>query len=475
MHRSAEPIAAKRWRYPDTRFLRPYRRIRSTWLDAGKALKAACVAHPLRVVNSIFIAGVVAGVAGRWTAPRSHAAAHAASPMHDRAQAQPEPPVRVAILVPLSGANRDLGLSHLRGVVAGLERVRRCAFDSIPLEECFEIEVTDTAAFRDSRALAREFRRIQSRAQVVFGPATSEDASALLVEGDAKLRIPTILTLAATPDVERHSQFGSELLQLSVNAGGYARQLLRYLDACSKDPCHSLVCVYQDDVFGRSCRDSLSHVCESEGIPFSRVAIPAAPGIESCSERDPTIGDTLASADLASHDVCVLAAFGATLDLALAQMSELPRPRTIATTGRVPLESVRKDEYEGLLLMYSYPPEGGFYDRHFTFESIARSVTDDVDDALADAGFASVVSWAVPNTVGAEAHDAALLWFDLHYGAALDPDVRAGLVDQLATDVKVERECRDSCEANELPRVRGSLLVYQVTRRRLVLAERRSP
>ncbi|HEY4250353.1 MAG TPA: penicillin-binding protein activator [Roseomonas sp.] len=169
-------------------------------------------------------------------------------------QAQPEPPrTRVALLLPLSGAQAPLGRAMQQAAELALFENGNPSVDFV---------VQDT---RSSTGGAAEAARsaIGGGARIIVGPLTASEASAVSVPARAA-RIPV---LAFTNDA---AQAGPGLWTLGVTP---AQQVRRVVGAAASAGVRRIGLGAPDDAFGRALARSLREVANELSLPPPTIAL----------------------------------------------------------------------------------------------------------------------------------------------------------------------------------------------------------
>lgn len=325
-------------------------------------------------------------------------------------------PIKVTIMGETSGEIKSFGLSQVMGVVGGLLHVTGEVLDEEPdtWERYFTVSVIDTAPFEhDMDGLTRAFVNAQATSDVVFGPVRSSQAVELLINRNIQLRVPTILTTAATPRVRQHPMYGTNLFQVSPNIDVYSEQVVSYIASFMENRPKKIVCIYQDDEYGQSgnravLKYAAEHNIPTDSVVFSRqqANVPAEVHYEQLSTIIRGAASTWAGQE--KEVVAIIISFGEDFRTTVKKLrSEYPNLR-LATTTSVERDYVLSGDFDGVLVPYSfYPQQYSVYTlAFFKYMNQVRAY----DDKL----FPSTQrpdKWPIINTIHAEVHDATVYWF----------------------------------------------------------------
>jgi hypothetical protein len=332
----------------------------------------------------------------------------------------PQLPLKVAVFGELSGRYKEFGLGQFRGVRSGLlhvlVEVLHRTQDDLPLY--FDVRVFDTGSptggfTQDRSRLAKDFKEAQSTCSVVFGPDSSEMARDLLIDRGLALNVPTILTLAGSPKLRDHKQYGELLWQLSANVDAYSGQMIRYCAEFLIPKPDRIVCLYRDDEYGTSSYKALGDHAAEHGISFEGNVLPAQAVGESNSEyrarlvgKLPALLQTNGSG--VSNQVCFIIEVGDQLQWLMQTIRGLRPHFQLATITSVERNLLNTGDFDDALLIYSYVP-GSVSVQTLQFHRFCRVA--ELDAAACLGPSMTPEHWDRPNTIDAEAHDAAVYWF----------------------------------------------------------------
>jgi ABC-type branched-subunit amino acid transport system substrate-binding protein len=329
-------------------------------------------------------------------------------------------PVKISVLGPLSGRDAGFGLSQLRGVVSGLmhitsEYLHRSSDD---WKDYFSIDAIDTNSESTDKAekvqhLVAAFHKAQQNSDVVFGPSTSQEAVDVLMTFKEEVKVPTIITTAATPKIREHSQYGKLLLQLSPNIDTYAKQYMNYLGEFLQPKPKKIVVVVKEDEYGRTSEIAFRKYAGQYNVsveavrypPFSlNEGTPSKYSLKILQMNKGVLDQMVATPD---DFMVIVADTGEMLgQMVLAIKQQFPSVR-LGTLSSPDEEQISTGLYEGMYLIYSFAPVQFSLDT-LSFYQNAQNVVPFESDILPEN--IHVTAWPKLETVDAEVHDATVYW-----------------------------------------------------------------
>lgn len=443
-------------------------------------LKDARDNHPIAILGSVFVSGfamalgiavfvipdfqarVQAVFARFWTTP-----AATSSPTERPGFASLGRPLRISVMGPLSAPNAGFGLRHLRGVLGGLLHALD-AGSTIAVDDWqrhFEIDAVDTALpgmnADDRRTRLRQlFDKAQNSSDVVFGPVFSQDAVDVLLDRAVELKAPTILTIAATPRVRTHPQYGKLLFQLSNNIEGYARQYMEYVGSFMAPKPGLVLVLFRSDEYGRSSHQALvkyglQHNLRMDGLEYPDFdrRVPLRDYIADVERR---IQARLKEIRAATPDALVLIAdLGETLDAIVPVIRRNAPGVQLGTLTSLAREQLAAGGFDEMYLIYSYAPTL-FSNSTLGFLKFQRYAQVSIGRLLP-----APVVWEEVDTADAEVHDATIYYL-LTFVFPRYREFNADVLNRLyATDFVIRGQGRELGNA-------GNLFLFQVRAKTIV-------
>ena len=401
-------------------------------VNFGTKLKDTATANPLIVLIAVFVSGVVS-TSGfyEWAKPwrldkdyrqleQTEQQTEAKMPVLLPAKLpHVKAPIKVAVLGPLSGSDADFGLAQLRGVVSAAMHATVEYFQH-PAEEWqkffsirpINIDFANSGSHRNDQVV-RAFEEAESDDNVVFGPVSSQDAVELLVNRKEDVKVPTIVTVAATPKIHENIQYGKLLLQLSPNIDAYANQYARYIGQFLQPRPKHVLLFARDDEYGRSSAIALTTYLAGYNVELtSKYYVPSyADDLTDAKYAKATLDANSSSLDGARQipdDWLIMIADTNTMlrELVKGIRTMIPHIR-MGTLSSPDVEEVSTGAYEGMYLIYSFAPVQFSLDT-LAFYQYARSAEPFMDELLE--GELKPQHWPRLETVDAEVHDAAMFW-----------------------------------------------------------------
>ena len=275
--------------------------------------------------------------------------------------------------------------------------------------------------------LAKTFRDAQDSYDVVFGPTSSQQAIEILINRKEKVRVPTIITTAATTRIRDHDQYGKLLLQLSPSIDTYSQQYMRFVgEFLEPHPKHVLVIARQDE-YGRSSVLALSKYAAIYRIAFEQIEYPLRSQqiTEAVYTKDILKGQSAILSEIARKPdewVVLIADTGTMLtQLAASVRKSIPKIR-IGTLSSPDDEEVATGAFEGMYLIYSFTPVQFSLDTLAFYQYAHQSQP--YMDALLEKPY-KPKHWPRLETVDAEVHDATVFWIQRFATSQLNNSVKS--------------------------------------------------
>jgi ABC-type branched-subunit amino acid transport system substrate-binding protein len=276
-------------------------------------------------------------------------------------------PITITVLGPLSGENARSGLRHSRGVLGGVLHALADG-SSVTVGEWkrfFKIQLVDTSLLglgSDERRekLRKIFDDAQDTSDVVFGPVLSQDAVDVLMDRNTRLKVPTILTVARTPRIRTHPQYGTMLFQLSPNSDEYAQQYMTYVGNFLEPKPKRCFILFRSDEYGRQSNESLTKYALQNNMTVESKSYSVIAGqslqkyTENITEELKTQLNTINA--LGSDAFVVIADFGDTLKAVVPVVKSGALSARLGTLGSLTREELTSGTYEGMYLIYSFAP-----------------------------------------------------------------------------------------------------------------------
>jgi ABC-type branched-subunit amino acid transport system substrate-binding protein len=326
-------------------------------------------------------------------------------------------PIKVGVIGPLTGRDSDFGLSQLRGVLSGVmqatvEYFHKPAEDWPSLFSIRPVNIDFKPSVDRADRLAEAFRQAEDDDDVVFGPVSSQDAIDILIHHKEAVKVPTIITTAATYQIRKHEQYGKLLLQLSPNIDTYSSQYMRYIGQFLQPRPRSILLFARDDEYGRSSVVSLTKYAAMYEIGVQSISyVSYVPGGQTKSDFANSIlrnagGDLTAVQKKPEDWLIMFADTGEVLRaLAVGVRKVVPNVR-MGTLSSPDEDEVATGAFEGMYLIYSFAPVQFSVDT-LAFYQYARAAQPFLNDLL-DGSPPS--EWPKLETVDAEVHDATSYW-----------------------------------------------------------------
>lgn len=404
----------------------------------GRVVNDALQRHVVFVIIGIFVAGgaFVATIyekAAPWRYERDYQ-----SLLRDHAELQgkvnggggasaPHPslkpvkfPIRVGVVGPLTGPYADFGLSQVRGVLGGIlhaltdlyglpqEQWRR-HFQVTPVNS--DVGGSDPVIMRER--LVKAFQSAQDNHDVVFGPMSSQEAITVLLNGATNLKVPTLLTTAATVRVREIPEYGKLVFQVSPNIDSYAAQYMRYVGQFLEPKPRYVYIVYRDDEYGRSSSIALAKYANEHRIRVTSVRIPMFDStretldeyVSAVFAKNRQIVEELRNQS--TESMVLIADTGATLRGLLSRFRKTAAGLRMGTLTSPDAQEVASGQYEGLYLIYSFAPVQFSLDT-VAFYKYSRDAERYLEEIIPQALIPA--KWPKLDTVDAEVHDATAYW-----------------------------------------------------------------
>lgn len=363
---------------------------------------------------------------GRWP-PKTAAARVTASPssMTRPRIARQGLPLKIAVIGPLSSEESPFGLSHARGIVAAvLHALDKACGKTVreldpsaaeKLSDFFTFEWIDSDQFRDiPQGLRQKFIELQGSpdgqpfVDAIFGPMRSGEAIKVFLEPELRVLVRTILVSAATTLIDKHPDYGLNLLRPAPTLQTAAEHaaIFAYYYHGGAEPCQRVIVLHPDNAFGLDTAESISAQLREKNI-FKAIKYTRPEGDGPHDSFTAAMMDSVKGA-AEGHDspLVFLADTGNVLALLAKRIGADPT-LTVATVSAVNSALLRGGQLEGLYALGTFCPKGfALNEPNFQYYiGQAQRYLSTLEPFKA-------ATWLEADTVDAEVHDGTTFWLD---------------------------------------------------------------
>lgn len=328
-------------------------------------------------------------------------------------------PIKIAVFGPISGDLKNFGLSHARGITGACMHFLKEVIDEDPerISNYFTFTYYDTGDpngqfVKNRDKLETDYITAQKTHDFVFGPLSSEIAKELLLTRRVKLSVPTFITIASSPAIRQHPQYGKLLFQLSNNIDSYSRQIMSYFANFSKPRPKYVFCIARNDEYGTSSSKAISKYAIENNLAYSQIEYNINANFQTNTQGDTNMISFIEKIKEQGEDAVVMViAVGDDLLRFFNLIKEKAPAARISTLSSIERELIKKGHFNDAFLIYSYVPGS------VTLQTLRfyRSIK------LAEVALGGILDsrhlpaqWHDPSTADAEVHDATIYFLSTY-------------------------------------------------------------